>query len=257
MLKGEGMDPGQGNVGSIPASLSSEAGFCFPLLFCPVFLESSSLTHHCQLPTCPQMMCIRPPVLFLRYHMDLSEVSFPAADCLSPCDWMSLRNFLFSTLAPFCLLNLCKFVTKLLQSPCNRGRVDNACGCRQPGRASPGTSWEMCSHSFAIRGSRWQQNGPTITFVYQSKRTRDGLLKSTLQIALKELIIYEFANENCYPCMEQFALLNEKWHGVCYVLSMLRFTVTQAAGAPRWRARNRQPNVTGLERDSDSKEGTF
>lgn len=29
--------------------------------------------------------------------------------------------------------------------------------------------------------------------------------------------------------MEQFALLNEKWHGVCYVLSMLRFTVTQAA----------------------------
>lgn len=46
--------------------------------------------------------------------------------------------------------------------------------------------------------------------VYQNKYTKSDLLESNLQIALKELIIHEFANENYYPYMKQFALLNEK-----------------------------------------------
>lgn len=46
--------------------------------------------------------------------------------------------------------------------------------------------------------------------VHQSKYTKSDLLESDLQIVLKELIIHEFSNENCYPYMEQFALLNEK-----------------------------------------------
>lgn len=111
-------------------------------------------------------MCIWPPVLFLRYHTDLSEVSFPAVDCLSPCDWLSLRNFLFITLAPFCLLNLCKLVSKLLQSPCNHGWADNAGGCRQPGRASPGNFWKDIATAFPsdpASGSRMGPQSPLFT----------------------------------------------------------------------------------------------
>lgn len=110
-------------------------------------------------------MCIWPPVLFLRYHTDLSEVSFPAVDCLSPGDWLSLRHFLFITLVPFASL----ISVNLSLNSCNPAvtmdgqTMPVAAGSQE---ASPGNFWKDIATAFPsdpASGSRMGPQSPLFT----------------------------------------------------------------------------------------------
>ena len=129
--------------------------------------------------TYPQKICLLPTndvhlatlYFFCLYHVNFSEVSVLAAECLSPRDWISLGDFLSVTLALFCLLNFRKFATKLWQSFHNCGWNDKDYSCGQPGRAASRISRETCSHNFPTKCSisGELQNGPTVHLITRER----------------------------------------------------------------------------------------